>query len=96
MTPLSEIEAYFKSNPPTKCVKISPGETIYDPALFVETQIGYLKANPGNKTYLPYYYKLRDYYLYCKDGVLPKTQIVDIEKIRETLLNNSNNEQTKN
>lgn len=96
MVALSEIEAYFKQNPPTKTVKIRPGEGIINPPVWVEKQIGYLKANPGNKTYLPYYHRLRDYYLFCKDGIEPKYEGLDYKKIRETLLNNHNNEQTKN
>lgn len=68
MTPLSEIEAYFKTNPPTKCVKIAVGQTIINPAKFVEGHIGTLKNNPGNKVFMPYYERLRDYYLYCKEG----------------------------
>ena len=65
MIPLSEIEAYFEANRPSEgSVSLQKGVTIIDKEKFIESAIITLKANPGNKTFLPYYKRLLALYEY--------------------------------
>lgn len=67
MTPLKEIEGYFKEYPfSKKSLEINNHTKITDLETFVNSHISILKANPGNKRYLPYYERLYKVYLICK------------------------------
>lgn len=66
-TPLDEIEAYFKENKPTKKATVHRVVVIDEPSRFVDNAISFLRANPKNKTFNPYFLRLHAYYLICKE-----------------------------
>ena len=65
---LSELEEYFKDNPPPDSpIKINGFTTINDPKYFINACIQTLKSNPGNKLYMAYYIHLLDLYNYLQE-----------------------------
>lgn len=48
-----------------KPVKLSKWEEITDPQRFVKSHTGILKANSGNRLFIPYYTRLLKYYEIC-------------------------------
>jgi len=55
---LDHIEQWFKDNPPPKKIKVSRFEMITDTDKFIKNHIRTLRANPGNRTFIPYYERL--------------------------------------
>lgn len=57
---LTEIKSFFTPERirATNGIKLDVCSTIVDGALFVETHIATLEANPGNKRFMPYYERL--------------------------------------
>lgn len=67
MIPLKEIEEYFNEYSFEKNkVEINDCTWVTDLKKFVDTHISILKANPGNKRFLPYYERLYKAYLITK------------------------------
>ena len=50
-------EEYYKEHTP-KEIKLSNCETIVDPIKFWKSHVSYLKGNPGNVMFMPYYRRL--------------------------------------
>ncbi|PRY90855.1 DUF6965 family protein [Mongoliibacter ruber] len=58
---IAELEKYFAAiEPPTQPVKLNGCGTISDFPLFIETHFATVKANNGNRTYLPYLNRLQE------------------------------------
>lgn len=58
---INELEQFFKTIAlPTQPVKLNQCSTIKDVSKFIESHFTYVKANNGNRTYLPYLYRLRE------------------------------------
>lgn len=58
---VAELENYFTSiKLPTQPVKLDRCSTITDFSLFIESHIATVKANNGNKTFLPYLNRLQE------------------------------------
>ncbi len=56
---ISELEKYFDSiELPTRPIKLSPGSTIIDTPLFIESHFATVKRKNGNKTFLPHLNRL--------------------------------------
>jgi hypothetical protein len=55
---LEEIETYLNSVPLPEYITIQRGEHITDVRKFVDSHISTLRANSGNRTFLPYYNRL--------------------------------------
>lgn len=53
-----ELETYFNSVELPKEMRVSNFEYIHDVKKFVESHLSYLKHNPGNKLFEPYYNRL--------------------------------------
>ena len=62
---LAELETKLKEITEFKNLNLSHGK-ITDPKKFIELNISYLKANSGNRRYLPYYERLLEFYLLNK------------------------------
>lgn len=58
---ITELENYFSSiELPTQPIKVNTYSTIFDCSLFIESHIETVKANKGNKTFLPYLHRLQE------------------------------------
>jgi len=58
---ITELENYFANiELPTRSVKLNPYSTITDCSLFIESHFATVKANNGNRTFLPYLNRLRE------------------------------------
>ena len=58
---ITELENYFaKIELPTQPVNLKPGNTIINCSLFIEKQFATVKANNGNRTFLPYLNRLQE------------------------------------
>jgi hypothetical protein len=55
---LDKIEEYLKDATLPEYVQLTGAEKIVDVRKFVDNHIAILRANSGNKTYLPYYNRL--------------------------------------
>jgi len=55
---LDEIEAYLKDAELPEYIQITDAEKVTDVRLFIDNHIAILRANSGNRTYLPYYNRL--------------------------------------
>jgi len=55
---LDEIEAYLKDAELPEYIQLSNAERVTDVRKFVNSHIGTLRANSGNRTFLPYYNRL--------------------------------------
>jgi|DEB0MinimDraft_4_1074332.scaffolds.fasta_scaffold01710_9 hypothetical protein len=55
---LDEIEAYLKDAELPEYIQITDAEKVTDVRLFIDNHIAMLRANSGNRTYLPYYNRL--------------------------------------
>jgi hypothetical protein len=65
-TRIEDIEKFFKENDyPKEEFELSPGVRVIDPEKFVNSHLSFLKANPGNKAYRPYYDHLHKFYIAC-------------------------------
>lgn len=62
---LDILEAKLKEIKEFKNLNLSHG-TITDPKKFIDINISYLKAQSGNRRYLPYYERLLEFYLLNK------------------------------
>jgi hypothetical protein len=62
---LEQLEQKLKEIKEFKNLNLSHG-TISDPQKFIELNISYLKAQSGNRRYLPYYDRLLEFYLLNK------------------------------
>ncbi len=59
MTVIDRLENYFKSAGEIRSpVTLSAGQTAVDPQKMIRTHLIILKANSGNKAYMPYYDRL--------------------------------------
>jgi len=68
MATFKELEAFFLDYKFEKGVfKLNKCTTFNDPKKLVYTHISYLKANSGNRVYLPYYERLKQLYLKLKE-----------------------------
>lgn len=56
---IDDLEAWFKTAKLPPHIRLSNCEKITDVKGFVETHIGMLRANSGNKTFKPYYDRLK-------------------------------------
>jgi hypothetical protein len=60
MPEIVELETYFSSiTLPVTPIKLSPGTTIENCAIFIRNHLATVKANDGNNTFLPYLERLR-------------------------------------
>ena len=72
MKPLNEIIEYFENffdydfEKEKDVIKLNECETIRDLKTFLNSHISILKANSGNRTYMPYYDRLYKVYLISK------------------------------
>jgi hypothetical protein len=58
---ITELENYFTTiTPPTQPVKLNKHSTITDCTLFIESHFATVKTNIGNRTFLPYLYRLQE------------------------------------
>ena len=55
---LDKIEAYLKDAELPEYIQITDAEKVTDVRLFIDNHIAMLRANSGNRTYLPYYNRL--------------------------------------
>lgn len=62
---LDILETKLKEIKEFKNLNLTHGR-ITDPQKFIELNISYLKANSGNRRYLPYYERLLEFYLLNK------------------------------
>ena len=62
---LIDLETKLKEIKEFKNLNLKDG-TISDPQKFIELNISYLKAQSGNRRYLPYYTRLLEFYLLNK------------------------------
>lgn len=62
---LAELEQKLKEIKEFKNLNLKDGK-INDPQKFIEINISYLKSQSGNRRYLPYYYRLLEFYLLNK------------------------------
>ena len=62
---LAELESKLKEIKEFKNLNLKDGR-ISDPKKFIEINISYLKAQSGNRRYLPYYDRLLEFYLLNK------------------------------
>lgn len=62
---LVELEQKLKEIKEFKNLNLTHGR-ILDPQKFIDLNISYLKSNPKNKRYLPYYDRLLEFYLLNK------------------------------
>lgn len=62
---LVDLEQKLKEIEEFKNLNLKDG-TITDPQKFIELNISYLKAQSGNRRYLPYYDRLLEFYLLNK------------------------------
>lgn len=62
---LAELETKLKEIKEFKNLNLKDGK-ITDPKKFIELNISYLKAQSGNRRYLPYYDRLMEFYLLNK------------------------------
>jgi len=59
---IAELENYFASiELPTQPIKLNRWSTITDCSLFIESHLAIVKANNGNKTFLPYLERLQEF-----------------------------------
>lgn len=66
-TPLLVIEKFFEDyNFKEREIKITQCEKVLDIKKFIYNHISILKANKGNRVYLPYYNRLEKLYLILK------------------------------
>lgn len=69
MTPLPQIETYFKEHPPVDApLQLSECEQIISPKVFLKSHLRILKKNPGNRAVLPYYLRLEKFYKLLKNN----------------------------
>jgi hypothetical protein len=67
MSKVDDFQVFFDSLPELpKDFKLSECEVIVDVELFVETHISFLRANAGNRLFLPYYLRLDKLYKLIK------------------------------
>lgn len=60
-----KIEELEKLLEPMECpeeLRLDPGTLILDPGKFVRSHLEAVKANAGNRTFLPYYLRLLKFY----------------------------------
>jgi hypothetical protein len=62
---LAELEIKIKEIKEFKNLNLKHG-TISDPQKFIDLNISYLKAQSGNRRFLPYYERLLEFYLLNK------------------------------
>jgi hypothetical protein len=62
---LAELEIKIKEIKEFKNLNLKHG-TISDPQKFIDLNISYLKAQSGNRRFLPYYERLIEFYLLNK------------------------------
>jgi hypothetical protein len=62
---LAELEVKIKEIKEFKNLNLKHG-TISDPQKFIDLNISYLKAQSGNRRFLPYYERLLEFYLLNK------------------------------
>jgi hypothetical protein len=62
---LEQLESKLKEITEFKNLNLKDG-TITDPKKFIDLNISYLKAQSGNRRYLPYYDRLLEFYLLNK------------------------------
>jgi hypothetical protein len=66
MISLIQIEEYFKKNPVPTDYQPYSFVRILDHKKFVESHIQILKGNPKKPSFMPYYERLLEFYLYCQ------------------------------
>ena len=58
---IKELEAYFKKiDIPTEPIKFNTFSTIENCSLFIDSHLKTVKANNGNRTYVPYLDRLKE------------------------------------
>jgi hypothetical protein len=62
---LQDLETKLKEIKEFKNLNLKDGR-ISDPKKFIDLNISYLKSQSGNRRYLPYYYRLLEFYLLNK------------------------------
>lgn len=67
MMKLSDLESFFSEyNPSDEIIELSQCETIIDQKKFIKSHLNALKGNPGNKTFIPYFNRLVEFYKLVK------------------------------
>lgn len=60
---IDEIQQYFEFNGyPQGPITLNKWTTIINPEVFVKAHLGYLRSNPGNKFFMPYFKRLNKFY----------------------------------
>lgn len=63
MIKLIDLKRFFDDFKPTdEIIELSQWETITDQKKFIKSHLNALNGNPGNKTFLPYYNRLVEFY----------------------------------
>lgn len=62
MKPLEEIKDYLSNNEVPTQLELNEHTYITDSKKFIESHIATLERNTGNRTFLPYYERLCDFY----------------------------------
>lgn len=65
---LDELEAYFSSLELPKSIQLDECTWVNDVQKLIDSNISYLRANTGNKGYMPYYNQL----IQLKDAITTK------------------------
>lgn len=68
MIPLQEIKQYLSNTELLPQIKLNEYTYISDSKKFIESHITTLERNTGNRTFLPYYERLCDFYKRIKHG----------------------------
>lgn len=66
MTPLHEIKDYLSNNEVPTQLKLNEYTYITDSKKFIESHLKTLERNTGNRTFMPYYERLCDFYKLVK------------------------------
>lgn len=63
---LQELEQELNSMELPESIQIAPAEFVFDVDLFIDGHVKTLKANSGNKNFMPYYNRLLKLYNLCR------------------------------
>lgn len=68
MIPLQEIKQYLSNTEVLPQIRLNEYTYISDSKIFIESHIATLERNTGNRTFLPHYERLCDYYKKIKNN----------------------------
>ena len=70
---LKELKSELDKLPTWRPARLKGGQLVKDPSKFISSHFKILEANPGNRTYLPYFKRLERYYRTQKDRNIDKS-----------------------